>query len=123
MRVEPAGPSVPIICAGATVRTIRQMSPQTVTFVVTGTGAEVDGDEDRACADYMAALLEENEHWVGPYLGRVRAAIARAGRVHPARAAMLTADEPYCTALDRFPFAMRVERRQGLHVMSRVVPD
>lgn len=110
------------VCAGATVRTIRHLSPPGVTFVVTGIGAQVDGDEDRACAEYMAALLQDGAADPTPYLARVGAAVDRAGRVHPERAAMLAADVPYCADLDRFFFAMRVERRQGLHVMAPVTP-
>jgi 2-phosphosulfolactate phosphatase len=111
------------VCAGATVRIIRQLAPDSVTFVVTGMGVEVDGDEDRACGEYMAALLEDGVTDPTPYLARVGAAIRRAGAVHPERAAMLTDDETFCTALDRFPFAMRVEWARGHYVMSAVVPS
>lgn len=124
------------VCAGATARYIRQLSPDRVTFIVTGIQADVDGDEDQACAEYLAALLEEDRFdgssppqsgatrqvSAAPYLDRVRAAIEHIGRARPALRAMLAADEPYCTDLDRFPFAMRVERREELLVMAPVRP-
>jgi 2-phosphosulfolactate phosphatase len=45
------------VMAAATAQAIRQLDPERVTFVITGTYQGRDGDEDLACAEYMAALI------------------------------------------------------------------
>ena len=56
------------VCAGATADVLRARNPQRVTFVVTGWE---DGEEDAACADYLEALLRDEQPAPGPYLDRV----------------------------------------------------
>jgi 2-phosphosulfolactate phosphatase len=108
------------VCAGATVRYLRQQAPARVTFVCTEAGIE-----DQACADYMAALLQGettdqelmlgNIHAAG--LQHARALVAR-GRLTEAQASKLAVDLDYCLALDRFDFVMLVQRRAGVLVME-----
>jgi 2-phosphosulfolactate phosphatase len=101
------------VVAGATSRLIRTLRPAEVTFVVTG------GDEDRACAEYLAGLL----HGRGEphsYLERVRrsrAALAFQGVEGPG---VHELDVDYCCQLDRFGFAMQVSRRDGVLALTRV---
>ena len=59
------------VCAGATVRHIQQLSPDSVTFVITGEIYHLDGDEDAACADYMMACLEGQKPKPTPFIERV----------------------------------------------------
>jgi 2-phosphosulfolactate phosphatase len=112
------------VCAQATVRMIQTLAPDRVTFVITGQRpAPYDdgfGDEDAACADYLEALLSGQNPDVSPYLERVRRSrdAAEDARSFPTFAA----DMECCVAVDRVPFAMRVERRDGLHVMKPVQP-
>lgn len=62
-------------CAGATARAVRDLAPDEVTFVSTGVDHR-DGDEDVACAEYIAALLTNGDVDVQPYLDRVRSSDA-----------------------------------------------
>jgi 2-phosphosulfolactate phosphatase len=108
------------VCASATVRHLRRQAPGSVTFVVTGVGFHADGDEDAACADYLAALLRGESPDVAPYLRRVRDSTD--GRFFdelPPRFPM--SDLDCCLSVDRFDFAMVVERRDGLLVMRAVL--
>ena len=110
------------VCAGATVRYIEQQSPARVTFVST----EPEG-EDQACAEYMAALLRDEVPNTEAVLGeirevgleRMRALIAQ-GTMTEAQGVKLKADLDCCLALDRFDFAMLVQRQDGLLVMEAV---
>jgi 2-phosphosulfolactate phosphatase len=88
-----------MVNAAATARYLRRLTLPSVTLVVTGAHAGRDSDEDAACADYLAARLF-------------------AGSPHPDFPA---ADIALCAAADRFDFAMRRERRDGLLVL-RAVP-
>jgi len=106
--------------ANATARYLRRLSPATVTFVTTGVIPGGDGDEDVACADYIAALLRDERPDAAPFLQRVRDSASGRGLVSAARPGAPPADLACCVAVDRFDFAMRVRRRDGLLVMEAV---
>lgn len=107
-------------CAEATVRQILEHETDEVVFVVTGRRPNGFGDEDAACADYMAERLCGRHPDPAPYLERVPS--SKWGRLfaspdHPDYPAV---DLKYCTALDRFDFAMRAEQREGGLVLRPV---
>jgi 2-phosphosulfolactate phosphatase len=108
------------VCAGATARYLRHMAPASVTFVVTGIYPDHDGDEDAACADYIAALLRGETPDAAPFLRRVRDSAPGRMFADPARHEFPAEDLDYCTDVDRFDFAMLTERRDGLLVMTPV---
>ena len=58
-------------CAAATARAVDALDPQVVTFVATGVD-DRDGQEDLACADYLAELLAGTRPSPDPFLARVR---------------------------------------------------
>lgn len=107
------------VCAGATARYLRRQSPERVTFVVTGIVYGRDGDEDIACADYQTALLRGEQPDVAPFIRRVYESSA-ARLFTPDQPDFPPADLERCTEVDRFNFAMPVERREGLLVMRAV---
>lgn len=93
--------------AGATARMLAERAAGDVTYVVTGENGTAD--EDLACAQYIAGILDDPATGAAPFLDRAANAgaagrLAEAGRtgtgaVHPDDAAL-------CTELDRFGFAM-----------------
>jgi 2-phosphosulfolactate phosphatase len=110
------------VCAGATVRHIQRRLPTRVTFVST----DQDG-ADQACAEYMAALLRDETPDVATLLGCIRDGAPRDFRSFVSRGIWteaqgnrLKADLDCCLSLDRFDFAMQVQRRNGLLVMEAV---
>lgn len=109
------------VCAGATARYIARQDPAPVTLVVTGIIPGRDGDEDIAYADYLAALLSGAAPDVAPYLRRVRESTAGRLFADPAQPEFPAADLERCAELDRFDFAMLVERRDGLLALRPVV--
>jgi 2-phosphosulfolactate phosphatase len=109
-------------CAGATARLIRHQSPDSVTFVVTGSGPDGRGDEDAACADFLEALLAGRMPDPAPFIGRVYASPAGRRFVDPGQPDFPLTDLEYCVRVDRFDFAMTVARRDGLFVMEAVGP-
>ncbi|MBX2997875.1 MAG: 2-phosphosulfolactate phosphatase [Caldilineaceae bacterium] len=106
-------------CARSTVDFIRRQNPSTLSFVITGYGPDGRGDEDVALAEYMAALLRGESPDPEPYLGRVRNSVIGRRFPDPNWPDFPPADLPCCTDLDRFDFAMPVERRDDLLVMTR----
>lgn len=106
--------------AGATVRYIQQQSPETVTFVITGILQDRDGDEDAACADYMAARLAGELPDPEPYLRRVVSSTSGRLFADPTQPDFPSTDLPYCTAIDRFDFAMPVTQQDGRLIVTAV---
>ena len=109
------------VTASATVRFIQQQNPTQVTLVATDPRGE-----DRLCADYLQGLLEGKEVDAAATLAQVRAMGEQllahwrgGGRVSPAQLIAFSADLDCCADLDRFDFALPVERRDGLLVMRK----
>ena len=106
-----------LVCAAATARAISRNTPASVTLVATGVFPGRDGDEDIACADYLAALLHGEPIDTATLVRRVRD--SDSGQLFAADDPVFPAsDLDLCTDLDRFDFALRVERRDGLLVME-----
>jgi 2-phosphosulfolactate phosphatase len=109
-----------LVCAGATIRYIRQNAPAAVTFVITGAIHDLDGEEDAACADYMIACLQGKQPDIRPFIERVYNANNSLKFVDPARPELPIADLERATEVDRFGFAMPVKRHDGLLIMEKV---
>jgi 2-phosphosulfolactate phosphatase len=105
------------VCAEATVRWLRARGPASVTFVVTGEHDSLDGDEDRACAEYLAARLLGDTPDPGPYLERVARsdAGARFGQDGPPQ--YRPEDLRIASQLDSYDLAMPVARSGGALVL------
>jgi len=109
-----------LCCASATARYVQGCSPETVSFVITGIHAAAeydDGDEDLACADYIEAVLEGRAPNAKPIVRRVLDSYVARQFHDPARPEFPAVDLAYCIDVDRFDFAMRVERQGDLLVM------
>ena len=111
------------VCAAATARYIRYLAPSLVTFVITAWHADstnpLHGDEDAACADYLEALLSDDNPSPSSFLERV--GNSPTGRLFQTntRPEYPATDLPYCTQLDRFSFALPIQRQpNGLLVMK-----
>ncbi|MBM7089250.1 2-phosphosulfolactate phosphatase [Streptomyces sp. NPDC012461] len=103
------------VVAGATARALSASGAGSVTLVATGDGGRAE--EDLACAAYLARLLAGDRADPAPHLHRAETSPAaddlRRGRrrgVHPDDVAL-------CLEVDRFDFAMKVGREEGLTVL------
>ena len=104
-------------CAQATVNYIKRLSPKRVSFVITGAGPGGRGDEDLACAEYLAALLKDSNPNPESYLKRVKGSLAGKFFADPANTQFLWQDIECCIDLDRFDFALEIMRRDDGLVM------
>lgn len=109
------------VVAGATARAIRAWNPERVTFVLTGVHKDDPqaGREDEACAYYIAALLGGGAPFPNRFLAWAQ---VKAGQFEgpPELARQFDEDVALCAAIDRFPFTMQVERKDGLPVLKPV---
>jgi len=108
------------VCARATARLLRRLAPRSVTLVVTGDWIDRDGDEDRACADCLEALLQGETPDAAPYAERVRQSDFGRRFTDPQSYELPAADLDCCAVADRVDFAMRVRRDDGWLVMEPV---
>ncbi len=107
-----------LVCAGATVDTIQQLSPEMVSFVITGSWREDLGEEDLACADYMAGLLRGWHPDPRAAVRRVLASQAAIPFTDPNETDFSSEDLDFATQVDWFNFSMPVIRREGLLIIE-----
>ncbi|HEY9086706.1 MAG TPA: 2-phosphosulfolactate phosphatase [Anaerolineaceae bacterium] len=106
--------------ARATAQYLQSLAPRQVDFVITGSFQQYVGEDDLACADYIAALFQGEDPPPQIYLDRMYA--SRAGQMFLDKGArhLWRRDLQYCVMVNHFPFAMRVDRRDGVCVVRRV---
>lgn len=97
-----------LVVAAATARAIRAAAPELVTLVAAG--EDHGHPEDRACAELLEGLLQERR----PDLGRLLEPLQRSNRYRRLLAGeqpgFPASDVPLCLDVDRFDFAMPVDR-------------
>jgi 2-phosphosulfolactate phosphatase len=108
------------VCAGATARFLQRAGAEQVTFVITGIHPTRDGDEDAACAEYIACLLRGEQPDPAPFLQRIYTSDSGLMFVDATQLEFAPEDLEYCAALDRFDFAMLAERQDGLLIMRPI---
>jgi 2-phosphosulfolactate phosphatase len=106
--------------ARATAEFILHASPRLVSFVISGLEPDGRGDEDQACSEYIEALLAHEQPDPAPFIKRV--IDSKNGGLFRAQdqPAFPLSDLDYCTAVDRFDFALAVKRQNGLCIMQPV---
>lgn len=110
------------VVANATTEYIQKLSPEAVTFVITGQYGVDYGDEDLACAEYLEALLLGKQPDPSPFIERVMMSRDALMHLDPNLPAFPRTDLDYCSSIDRFDFAMLVTKEDGRHVMRTVKP-
>jgi len=110
------------VVAGATVRYVGRLAPETVSFVITGQTFSTGGEEDLACAEYLEACLRGQAPDAALFLERVRRSRDAQQHFVPDQLLFPASDIDLCTDLDRFDFAMPITREDGRFVMRAVHP-
>ncbi len=110
------------VVAGATVKYVQRLAPETITFVITGE-AHNRGREDLACAEYLEELFKGNSPDPAPFLERVRNAEDAKEFLDPNMPQFPESDLFHCTSLDKFDFVMPVFMENGQPIMRAIHPD
>lgn len=106
------------VVADATVKYVKSLAPDDVTFVITGETYS-GGDEDFACAEYLGSLLKEQSLATQPFIQRVYDCIDAVAHLDPNQPEFPVTDLVYCTHIDAFNFAMPITKENNLLVMRR----
>lgn len=110
------------IVASATVRHILNLGTESVAFVITGQVSNESGDEDIACAEYLASLLKGQQPNPAPYIERVYRSRDALFHLDPDIPAFPKSDLNHCTSIDMFDFAMPVTVENGRYVIRAIKP-
>ncbi len=109
------------VVAGATIAMIQNIAPDQVALVATGDRVGGDGGiEDVACCEYIRDMLLGKTSSADAYLKKASQVTGVFERRPEAFAVEVILDIPYCLELDKYDFAMPVERREGLNVIRPV---
>jgi 2-phosphosulfolactate phosphatase len=107
------------VCARATANYIRNSGVESSTFVLSGSSRPGYGDEDLACAEYIADLLQNSSRPIHHFVDRVYR--SKWGQVFadPARPEFPIEDLECSVAVDLFDFAMVVHASDGYSVLKQ----
>ncbi len=105
--------------ASATARTVAREAPDTITFVNSGVRARRGGEEDVACSEFIASIIEGNPMNRALLENRVREAKAARKFCAADGGDFARADLELALDTDRFDFAMSVTREDELLVLRR----
>jgi 2-phosphosulfolactate phosphatase len=108
-----------LVVASATVRWLQQHEAEQVGFVATGVRADDTGAEDVACASYMTALLNGEIPNPQPDTDPIFV-FPKKDFPDPRLLEIFQRDLELCAQVDRFNFAMPVQRQGDLMVMEPV---
>jgi 2-phosphosulfolactate phosphatase len=105
--------------AGATAKFIRNLGEDSVNFVQTGVRGWRGGEEDVACARYIAALLKGLNPDPADYMDWVEGSFADLLTRDPELEEEIQADLACCLQTDRFDFAMLARFEDDFLVLRR----
>ena len=110
-----------LVNAAATAEYLRRSGSEDISLVCMGLAAEEETEEDTLCARYIRALLLGETLDMPKEIESLRYT-SGAKFFDPARQdAFPMPDFALCTALDRFPFAMRLKKQSdGIHRMEKI---
>ena len=108
------------VVASVTVKLIRELAPEVVTFVITGQYRPGHGDEDMACAEYLERLFEGQRPDPAPFVERVFQSRDAIQHLDPNLPEFPLSDLDLCTDIDAFDFAMPVIKENGHYVMRAI---
>lgn len=107
--------------ARATANYIRAIKPDRVSIIVTGESLGRDGDEDRACGEYIEALVNGFVPDPAPFIHRVRTSSAGNSFINNDDHSLIK-DLEISVSIDLFSFCLPVFRKDKILVMRNEYP-
>lgn len=109
-----------LCCASATANYLKKLIPTSLTFIETGVFKDGWGDEDKACADLLEALLLEKQINKKRVINRV--ILSKSGSFYQDTedATFPLEDLKIASSIDRYDFIMKVSIEAGLHILRPV---
>ena len=108
------------VVASATAAYLRKLKPDYVSFIITGSSFGRDGDEDRACAEYIETLVTGRDPDPDDYISRVGSSTVGRIFLNHNHACFHPDDLSLSIQVDRLPFVLLVSRGNKGFIMRRV---
>lgn len=109
------------VVAGATAASLRRASPALVSFVISGQSFGRDGDEDRACGEYIEALMRGYQPDPEVYTERVMTSTVGLAFSSGKLDYLSQEDIGMSLAVSRFDFYLPVYKEHGRFVIKKGV--
>ncbi len=109
------------VVARATADHLREINPDLISFIITGESQGRDGDEDRACGEYIEALYKGCHPVAEEYLARIKKSTVGRSFFRGKLKYLLAEDLNLCTQSDVMDFYIRIYRENDLLVMRKEI--
>ena len=107
------------VVAKATADKVQEINPKKVSFIVTGESLGRDGEEDRACGEYIQALIQGHDPDSRAYTRRVLTSSVGLTLKDGHHPTISQEDFALSLAVNRFPFAIILTHRDSHVIMEK----
>lgn len=108
------------VVAKPTAEILQMMKPDRISFIITGTSLGRDGDEDLACAEYIEALVRNDDPDPVMYLDRIRTSSVGQSFLSGNTPYLLETDLAMSAQSNIFDFVLVVNKEEDRLVMRPV---
>jgi 2-phosphosulfolactate phosphatase len=105
------------VTAEATVKHIKRKNPAVLSLVAMGWEGKYEAIEDELCAEYLEVRLRGGHHDFADMVKRIRSDPQGAKFFDPTQPIFMEGDFHAAMSLDRFSFALRVDRGPPIHIV------
>jgi 2-phosphosulfolactate phosphatase len=110
------------VVATGTVNYLQKFEPDEISFIITGEFQGLNGDEDRACGEYIEALMTGDQPDPEEYTSRVSTSSAGRLFLEGDSRHLLQQDLLMSIQVDNFNFCLPVHREESLLVIKSIFP-
>jgi 2-phosphosulfolactate phosphatase len=107
------------VVAKATAHYIQKINPEEISFVITGASMGRDGDEDRACGEYLQGIIMGQNPDPTKYIERVSHSSAGKSFLSERLKNLLAVDLTMSQKVDLFSFAMPIYIEGSTLIMKK----
>jgi len=111
-----------LVCASSTVKRIQKLSPSSLSLIETGVFPGRWGDEDAACGDLIEGLLNGQPHHHDQIIQRVYNSVHGKNFMDSSNSVFPLSDLELAVDIDRFEFAMIVDKSDELFILRPSPP-
>jgi 2-phosphosulfolactate phosphatase len=105
------------VVAKATAKFLRALNPEILSFIISGDSMGRDGDEDLACADYIAALIQNQNPDPDKFTSRILTSSVGRSYLSGGINYLSEKDIAMSSRVDLFDFVMAIRKEDDLLVM------
>lgn len=105
------------VVASATAKYLKSINPEMVSFIITGQSLGRDGDEDKACAEYIEQLFRGETPNPGDFTARILTSTVGQFFIKENLSYLTQTDVEMSSLVDIFDFVMLVKNEENYKVL------